>query len=185
MFPEYVLHWLGAPRVAEFTNATHTGLVDIHTGNWHTATLRPTRHPHPTAPTIVPAGTILGPLHGPLAELPAFQNTQLIAPACHDTASAIAGIPTPLDATAYICSGTWSLVGTVIPAAITTPPPAPPATPTRAQPPADSSSTPTSTACGSSSNVWIPGHAEGRPWNIEDLVAAAAALQRIQAASST
>ena len=25
--PEYILHWLGAPRIAEYTNATHTGLI--------------------------------------------------------------------------------------------------------------------------------------------------------------
>ena len=29
--PEYILNWLGAPRVAEYTNATHTGLVDPET----------------------------------------------------------------------------------------------------------------------------------------------------------
>ena len=34
LLPEYVLHWLGGRRVAEYTNATHTGLVDIKTGNW-------------------------------------------------------------------------------------------------------------------------------------------------------
>jgi rhamnulokinase len=43
----------------------------------------------------------------------------LIAPACHDTASAIAGIPSSLDSTLYICSGTWSLVGTVLSASET------------------------------------------------------------------
>ena len=32
--PEYVLHWLGARRVAEHTHATHTGLVDLKTGDW-------------------------------------------------------------------------------------------------------------------------------------------------------
>lgn len=32
--PEYVLHWLGGQRVAEYTNATHTGLVDLDTGEW-------------------------------------------------------------------------------------------------------------------------------------------------------
>jgi rhamnulokinase len=29
--PEYVLHRLGGRRVAEYTNATHTGLVDLGT----------------------------------------------------------------------------------------------------------------------------------------------------------
>jgi rhamnulokinase len=43
----------------------------------------------------------------------AFAETQLIAPACHDTASAIAGIPGQDAAWAYISSGTWSLVGVV------------------------------------------------------------------------
>ena len=51
---------------------------------------------------------------GPLAELPAFRDTILIAPACHDTASAIAGIPAVGDDWAYISSGTWSLVGTLL-----------------------------------------------------------------------
>ena len=51
---------------------------------------------------------------GPLAELPAFRDTVLIAPACHDTASAIAGIPAVGDDWAYISSGTWSLVGTLV-----------------------------------------------------------------------
>jgi rhamnulokinase len=32
--PEYVLYRLGGRRVAEYTNATHTGLVDIATGDW-------------------------------------------------------------------------------------------------------------------------------------------------------
>jgi rhamnulokinase len=56
----------------------------------------------------------VGQLRGSLAALDAFAHTQLIAPACHDTASAIAGIPSRLGSTLYICSGTWSLVGTVI-----------------------------------------------------------------------
>jgi rhamnulokinase len=53
-------------------------------------------------------------LEGPLTELAAFRDTELIVPACHDTASAIAGIPTDLGNSAYIASGTWSLVGTLI-----------------------------------------------------------------------
>ncbi|MFZ1084352.1 MAG: FGGY-family carbohydrate kinase [Terracidiphilus sp.] len=117
--PEYVLHWLGGRRVAEYTNATHTGLVDIETGDWSRKLFQELKIPLDSTPPIVPSGTVLGRVRGPLSELDAFRDTQLIAPACHDTASAIAGIPSRLDSTAYICSGTWSLVGTRIDEPIT------------------------------------------------------------------
>ncbi len=112
--PEFVLHSLGAPRVAEYTNATHTGLVDPATGDWARDIFAKLDLPIEAAPRIVAPGTRLGKMKGPLAALAAFHDTELIAPACHDTASAIAGIPADLDATAYICSGTWSLVGTLV-----------------------------------------------------------------------
>ena len=118
--PEYVLYRLGGRRVAEYTNATHTGLVDIATGDWSEELLARLKLPKDAFPPIVPAGSVVGKLSGALAELAAFRDTQLIVPACHDTASAIAGIQTDLDGTAYICSGTWSLVGTLIPTPITT-----------------------------------------------------------------
>jgi len=63
------------------------------------------------APEIVSPGTMLGSLREDLRRLPSFAETQLIAPACHDTASAIAGIPESPGNWAYISSGTWSLVG--------------------------------------------------------------------------
>jgi rhamnulokinase len=66
------------------------------------------------APRLVPPGTRIGRLRGSLAELPALRDAALIAPACHDTASAIAGIGARGNDWAYISSGTWSLVGTVL-----------------------------------------------------------------------
>jgi rhamnulokinase len=120
MLPEYVLHWLGGRRVGEHTNASHTGLVDLRTGNWDTDVFRELGLSLEAAPPIVRAGTLLGPLRGPLAELDAFRHTQLIAAATHDTASAIAGIPNSLASTLYICSGTWSLVGTLVDEPVTT-----------------------------------------------------------------
>jgi rhamnulokinase len=120
-FPEYILHWLGGRRVAEYTNATHSGLIDPGTGDWDAELFQLLGIPLEAAPPIVKAGTVLGQMKGPLAELEAYRATDLIAPACHDTASAIAGIPTPLDSCAYICSGTWSLVGTLVPAPVIEP----------------------------------------------------------------
>jgi rhamnulokinase len=120
MLPEYVLHWLGGRRVGERTNASHTGLVNLKTGHWDADLFRQLGLPFEAAPPIVPTGTVIGALKGTLASLDAFRHTELIAGACHDTASAIAGIPSSLDGTLYICSGTWSLVGTLIHEPVTT-----------------------------------------------------------------
>ena len=109
--PEYILHWLGAPRIAEYTNATHTGLIDAETRQWSDEIFTALHLDRSAAPEIVGPGSALGPLRPDLRRLPAFANTQLIAPACHDTASAIAGIPERPGNWAYISSGTWSLVG--------------------------------------------------------------------------
>lgn len=118
--PEYILHRLGAPPIAENTNATHSGLVDLATGNWCEPLIQLFQLDRATFPPIVPPGTVLGKLKGPLAQLASFRDTELIAPACHDTASALAGISSDLDGTAYISSGTWSLVGSLIDSPITT-----------------------------------------------------------------
>jgi rhamnulokinase len=114
MLPEYILHWLGAPRIAEYTNATHTALIDPVTRSWSPELFSTLGLDLASAPPLVPTGVALGPLRADLRSLPAFAGTQLIAPACHDTASAIAGIPRPAGNWAYISSGTWSLVGTVL-----------------------------------------------------------------------
>jgi rhamnulokinase len=109
--PEYILNWLGAPRVAEYTNATHTGLVDPETRQWSEQIFNTAGLDLAAAPELVPPGSVLGPVRSDLRRLPAYSATQLIAPACHDTASAIAGIPERAGNWAYISSGTWSLVG--------------------------------------------------------------------------
>ena len=112
--PEYVLsRWGGAP-VAEHTNATHTQMVELYNRQWSREIFQAAQLDLACAPKLVPPGTEIGRLRGPLAELPALRDVMLIAPACHDTASAIAGIPAAGNDWAYISSGTWSLVGTLL-----------------------------------------------------------------------
>lgn len=112
--PEYITHWLGGARVAEYTNATHTQLVTLGKREWCTEIFEKVGLDLSAAPRIVPVGTEVGKLRADLTNLPGFKQTRLIAPACHDTASAIAGIPLQGDDWAFISSGTWSLVGTVL-----------------------------------------------------------------------
>jgi rhamnulokinase len=112
--PEYVLSRWGGARVSEYTNATHTGMVELDLRQWSREVFSAAHLDLAGAAKLVPPGTEIGKLSGPLAELPALRDTVLIAPACHDTASAIAGIPATGNDWAYISSGTWSLVGTLL-----------------------------------------------------------------------
>jgi rhamnulokinase len=118
--PEYILYKLGGRPVSEETNAAHSQLVDVDQRSWSHEIFSAADLEIAQAPELVPPGTDLGQLSGPLAELPAYHATRLIAPACHDTASAIAGIPALGDDWAYISSGTWSLVGALIASPIRT-----------------------------------------------------------------
>ncbi len=112
--PEYILSRWGGERVAEQTNATHSGMVELYEKQWCGEIFQAAGLERASAPKLVPPGTVVGRLAGPLSEMPALRDVMLIAPACHDTASAIAGIPATGDDWAYISSGTWSLVGTLL-----------------------------------------------------------------------
>jgi rhamnulokinase len=118
--PEYVLAKLGGRRVAEYTNATHTGLVDVNERRWSREIFETFGLNPGDAPELVGTGTELGVVQGEIGRLDAFRGTRLIAPACHDTASAVVGIPMAGDDWAYISSGTWSLVGTLLDAPVAT-----------------------------------------------------------------
>ncbi len=175
MLPEFVLYWLSGRRVAEYTNATHTGLVNLKTGRWDAELFELLGLSLEAAPEIVPTGTLLGPMVGKLAQLDVFRATQIIAPATHDTASAIAGIPTDLSSAAYISSGTWSLVGAVIENPVTT------------KHAFDAGYTNIGAAAGEFlfhsliNSMWVLKQcmdawaAQGRPWPVENLVQEAAA----------
>jgi len=112
--PEYITHLLGGRPVAEYTNATHTQLVALGEHKWCGEIFEATGLALSAAPEIVRTGTVVGTVTGALSRMPALRGTQLVVPACHDTASAIAAIPAIGDDWAFISSGTWSLVGTVL-----------------------------------------------------------------------
>ncbi len=112
--PEYVMHLLGGRAVSEFTMATHTQMVRLGTQEWCEEIFRESGLERRAAPEIVPTGTCIGALSGELCEIPELRGAKLIVPACHDTASAIAAISAGGEDWAFISSGTWSLVGTVL-----------------------------------------------------------------------
>jgi rhamnulokinase len=112
--PEYITQRLGGLPVSEYTNATHTQLVQSGSHEWCEEIFRAAGLEVGAAPKIVPTGSVSGTLHHERLKAQAFRDTQLIVPACHDTAAAVAAIPAEGDDWAFISSGTWSLVGAVL-----------------------------------------------------------------------
>jgi rhamnulokinase len=110
LIPDLCHHALCDSTVTERTNASTTQLLRADDGRWDESPFARLGLPRALMPEVVPAGTPLGTLSaGVQAEL-GVGPLPVVAPATHDTASAVAGTPLR-PGWAYISSGTWSLVG--------------------------------------------------------------------------
>ena len=110
MIPDLCHHELCGSRVSERTNASTTQLLRADDGRWDESLLARLDLPLALMPEVVPAGTQLGTLSARQQGVLGIGALRVVAPATHDTGSAVAG--TPLQpGWAYISSGTWSLVG--------------------------------------------------------------------------
>lgn len=110
LLPDLINFFLTGKARAEYTNATTTQFLNAETRNWDTEILEKINLPAEILPEIVAAGTDLGFLKDEIAGELKLKNVRVIAPATHDTGSAVAGAPLEKK-WAYISSGTWSLVG--------------------------------------------------------------------------
>ncbi|MDX2376474.1 rhamnulokinase [Microbacterium sp. LRZ72] len=111
LIPDLVAYLLTGARVAERTNASTTGLVDVAHASWDTALAERIGIPPTLLPDLVSPGTHLGRL---TPELTARVGAPLdvVTVGSHDTASAVVAVPMADPATsAYISCGTWGLVG--------------------------------------------------------------------------
>ena len=111
MVPDLVHYWLCGARATEFTNATTTQCLDAAERTWAVDLLERLDVPAHLPAELVGPGTILGPLAADVAEETGLRDVRVIAPATHDTASAVVGAPLRRPGSAYISAGTWSLVG--------------------------------------------------------------------------
>ena len=115
--PDFV-HWaLCGSRVAEFTIASTSQCLNPISRSWASRLLKKFGLPSRIFPKIVPPGSTLGPLRPGLAERVGLHQVKVVAPPSHDTASAVAGVPTVNTGKAnwaYLSSGTWSLMGAEI-----------------------------------------------------------------------
>lgn len=104
MIPDYLHYRLSGVLSNEYTNATTTQMYSL-SGGWDSTLSRIAGLKRNLMRPPVEAGTILG-----QAKV-GSDWAKVIAPATHDTASAVAGTPLQGSDEAYISSGTWSLMG--------------------------------------------------------------------------
>lgn len=120
MIPDLFNFWLTGRKVCEFTNATTTQFYDPRRQRWSTEICDALGVRSEILPEIVQPGTRLGTLLPSVAAETGLSEIPVIAPACHDTGSAVAAVPAEGDNWAYISSGTWSLMGIEVSAPIIT-----------------------------------------------------------------
>ncbi|KRB37316.1 rhamnulokinase [Microbacterium sp. Root180] len=110
LIPDLVAYLLTGARVAERTNASTTGLIDVRTGQWDLELAERLGIPASVLPRLVDPGEHLGALRGAARER-VGAAVEVVAVGSHDTASAVAAVPLSSPDAAYISCGTWGLVG--------------------------------------------------------------------------
>jgi rhamnulokinase len=111
--PDLLNYWLSGILVSEYTNATTTQLVDAKSGGWARGLLEELDLPSRLLQQIVKPGTVIGKLGSDISS--SHGGTPVVAPACHDTGSAVAAVSFS-GKSAFLSSGTWSLLGAELPA---------------------------------------------------------------------
>jgi rhamnulokinase len=117
--PNLIMYELCGEIQAEYSIASTSQMVDMHTGQWSDTVLDALGLPKQILPPIVHPGTVAGHLKADLAKELGGQSVPIVSVGTHDTASAVAAVPVTHDRTwAYLSSGTWSLMGIESPTSV-------------------------------------------------------------------
>jgi rhamnulokinase len=106
--PDLLNYWLTGNRAAEYTIATTTQLMDAKTRDWAFPLIEDLGLPSRLFLPMVQPGAEIGRLKSDPSR--SLADVPVIAPACHDTGSAVAAMPMTPES-AFLSSGTWSLLG--------------------------------------------------------------------------
>ncbi len=106
--PCYVLSKLGAKAVNELTISSTSQLLNASSGNWDPVIMEHLGISSDIIGEVCAPGTILGEVDHPELEMP---GTRTIAVCSHDTASAVVSVPFGDEASVFISTGTWCLLG--------------------------------------------------------------------------
>lgn len=128
--PDLLNSWLTGVAQSERSIASTSQLYDPERDDWATDLISALGLPERIFPRVALPGSgpalarpscILGTLLPALSSDLNAPNVRVVAPASHDTASAVAAVPARGDGWAYISLGTWALVGRELRAPLRTP----------------------------------------------------------------
>jgi rhamnulokinase len=113
MMPDLFHYMLCGRLSCEYTDASTTQLLDVRERTWDDALIGRLGLPRRLFLSLVEPGTVLGTLLEDVAAATGLDpDVPVIAPATHDTASAVVAAPAVEGGNwAYLSRGTWSLLG--------------------------------------------------------------------------
>lgn len=109
--PDLFNFWLTGVQANEYTIASTSQLLDARTRDWAWPLIKAMGLPKRIFGPLVAPGTELGRVTADVGAEIGAPWLRVIAPGCHDTASAVAAVPAQGTGHAYLSSGTWSLMG--------------------------------------------------------------------------
>ena len=114
MIPDLLRYFLTGELQSEWTNASTTQLCNPTTRTWDSELMQHVGLSSRLFTPPVAPSTFVGSLLPSVSEETGIASLPVIAVAEHDTASAVAAIPTEEETFAYLSCGTWSLIGTEV-----------------------------------------------------------------------
>ncbi len=113
--PDLIGYFLTGKISNEYSIASTSELLNVKTKKWDYDLIDNLGIPKHIFADIVFPGSVLGAIKSEIAdEIGAKQQINVISACSHDTASAVAAIPFKEKGNAFLSSGTWSLLGTLI-----------------------------------------------------------------------
>lgn len=116
MMPDLFHFFICGEKCGEHSIASTTQMLDVYSRCWSEEVLDALDIPKRILPRLVPAGTKIGVLWPGLQEELGVDPIPVITVCGHDTQSAMAAVPAMEENFIFISCGTWSLMGTELPA---------------------------------------------------------------------
>ena len=109
--PDLLGYWLTGRKTQERSIASTSQLYNPEVGDWNFDLIEQLGLPRRLFKKISDPGEPLGELRPEVASRVGLRGLRVISVAGHDTASAVAAVPSRCRTPAYLSSGTWSLLG--------------------------------------------------------------------------